>query len=127
MDGRKLYKRFEKKYDVFFREFLKVKIHFRMRDVHEMRVALKKLRAQLDYLSELTTGKINNMVDSESIEHVFHEAGKLRDHQMNLQILGDRKLSAGATHYFEKHLETEIQNAKSNLKKELKPNRFRRK
>jgi CHAD domain-containing protein len=125
MNGSTLRKQFEKKYEKYFREALKVMVHFRSKDVHSMRIAIKKLRTYIDFISGLTKGKINQVLPVDQLEKVFNQAGKIRECQINLEIAGDKNISKKALAFFEKQALTEIKKSKAVLKSELSPEKIR--
>lgn len=121
MDGNNLRKHFEKKYNEYFALAIKVKVHFKQKDVHAMRVTLKKLKAYVEVIGSLTNKKSEKILPVQSIQQVFALAGKLRDIQMNLGILNDRKLSEASRLYYKKTVTAMVKSLTRQIKEAVKP------
>ncbi|MEJ8843426.1 CHAD domain-containing protein [Lacibacter sp. H375] len=59
--------------------------------LHQLRVSLKKLKAVLDYLRTLHPKKIKAL--RKKLQFVFHAAGSLREAQLRLKWLTEKRLS----------------------------------
>jgi len=58
-----------------------------MEDIHQLRVAVKKLRAIWSLLETITEGKLNKRLRKAIVSDLFDAAGELRETQVNLIIL----------------------------------------
>lgn len=56
-------------------------------EIHELRVALKKLRAAYHILEEFTEGKFDARKNYSSYKKLFKKAGKVREVQMNRNLM----------------------------------------
>ncbi|MFI5202956.1 MAG: CHAD domain-containing protein [Flavobacteriales bacterium] len=121
MDGNSLRKGFEKKYKKYFGQALKVKVHFREKDIHEMRISLKKLQAYAAFIHELTKGKSEEVIPIASIQSVFQTAGKLRNAQINIQLMEGKKISKKTGIFYETEISRLVKSFIRTLKREIKP------
>ncbi len=62
-----------------------------MEDIHQMRVSIKKLKANWSLLEYLSGGKFSKKAHVKYISTIFDSAGIVREKQVNLSIIEKRK------------------------------------
>lgn len=107
-DNNLIFQNWKKEQQVFNKNFAILKKHNEKEAVHDLRVAVKKLRATLELFVLLTNEPLWKYPLTET-EKLFNISGKQRDIEMALEVLGILEKEAGKRYSeFRRHLQISL-------------------
>ncbi|MBK6964701.1 MAG: CHAD domain-containing protein [Bacteroidales bacterium] len=88
---------FAKHCDLFIRNFNLVLSDFDADAIHDMRVAIKRIRAVFHLMERLYPDKFNQVEEEGKLREMFRLSGRMRDAQVQQQLLACNALNLGST------------------------------
>lgn len=115
MEEEKLVGYFSKQMELYNKRLARVGKKQDPENIHKLRLSIKKLRSILRMVEIAGKGKFSKKAHFDLLSKVFSEAGKVREIQMNLELIHQQKGAKAIEYdaYFEKKLKRSITNLKA--------------